>query len=113
MPDPSVTRFSTLERFVKSKTDLRIRRSGLEYLLEELDCLVESIVKHAEKHAQTNDRSTILLEDFEQGVDDALQRGSISVESLLNTIENLPVVDIVHLANQVKVRAEEIRAGSQ
>ena len=112
MPDPSVTRISTLEKFVKSKTDLRIRKSGLEYLLAELDSLVEAIVQSASQFASDAERSTILLEDFESGVDDALQRGSVSIENLLTTIENLPVVDIAHLATQVKKRAEEIREES-
>ena len=112
MPNPTVTRISTLETFVKSKTELRIRSSGLSYLMDELDTLVESIVQNAEKYAKENERSTILLEDFEHGVDAALQRGSVSVESILETIETLPVVEIAHLAKQVKQRADEIRGES-
>lgn len=109
MSTPSVTRFSTLERFVKSKTGMRIRRSGLEYLINELDSLVSLIVDSAAESAQTNERTTILLEDFEQATDSVLRRGSVSIENLLSTIETLPVVDIVHLANKVLERAEEIR----
>ena len=112
MSTPSVTRFSTLERFIKSKTDLRLRRSGLDYLLNELDSLVTLITNEATAAAQSKERTTILLEDFEQAADTALRRGSVSLENLLATIETLPVVDIVHLADQVNDRADEIRNDS-
>jgi hypothetical protein len=110
--EPSVTRLTTLEAFVKSRTSLVIRRTGLEFLLSELNSLVGSITNWAAELAAQNERTTILLEDFEQAVEIILHRESLTIDELLAKIEELPVTDIAKLSRRVRDRAEEIRKGS-
>ena len=105
---PSVTYKSTLERYVKEKTEFRVGEEGVLFLLEELNSLVARIVEEANALVVKDERSTLLLEDMKKAANEVLRKGPVSVDELFEKITILPVVELKELSKKVRKKAEEV-----
>lgn len=104
----SVTYKSTLERYVKDKTEFRVAGEGLLFLIEELNKLVTKIIEESNKLVVKDERKTILLEDIKKAVDEVLRKGPVNVDELFEKIIRVPVVDLKKLSKKIRKKAEEV-----
>ncbi|MBU0694097.1 MAG: hypothetical protein KKC11_05440 [Candidatus Omnitrophica bacterium] len=105
---PSVTYKSTLEKYVKTKTEFRVAEDGVVFLVDELNNLVTRIIEEANTLVAKDERSTLLLEDMKKAADEVLRKGPVSVDELFEKITILPVVELKELSKRVRKKAEEV-----
>jgi histone H3/H4 len=104
----SVTYKSTLEKYVKTKTEFRVNENGVVFLVDELNNLVTRIVEEANGLVMKDERSTLLLEDMKKAADEVLRKGPVGVDELFEKIIILPVVELKELSKRVRRKAEEV-----
>lgn len=63
MPNPGITKPTTVESFMKAHTDLRVGADAVALLLDRLNTLAASVVKAAETNATQQGRTTIMAPD--------------------------------------------------
>ena len=100
-----VTRFGTLEKFVKEASSLWVDHKGIDYLVDDLDRVMEALVKKAEDLAREDRRRTIMKRDFEQAFSVFLT-GAEDPDAIFRKISSM---DIPRLAKLIKLVKEELK----
>ncbi len=64
MPDSAV-KFTTLRKYIKQRTDLRVEQAVVDFLLAKMNTAIERVTDRAAELARGADRVTIQLRDME------------------------------------------------
>ena len=114
MPNNSIssTRPTTLGKFMRKITKLKISSNVLDDFVYELDNLVTKVTKKSAEYANKEDRKTIMPVDLGKSINDILGKGPLSVEELFKKIEPLTIIELKYLSKKVKDKAEELLKNS-
>ena len=101
MPNSMITKANTVGTFIKAHAKLRVGKSAITALLNQLNTLSIEIVKEAETNAMQHDRKTIMTSDIKEAV--TIVTGSTSdLPFLFKQIENLNAKDTAALSELIK-----------
>ena len=103
-----VTRPSTLEKFMKELTTLRVSADVYEDFIRTLNELATSITKLSEKLAKKEGMKTIMPEHLDKATEEILRRGPLTVDEILQKIEPLTIIELSTLAKKIKKMADEL-----
>ena len=103
-----VTRPSTLEKFMKELTTLRVSADVYGDFIRTLNELVTSITKLSEKIAKKEGMKTIMPVHLDKATEEILRRGPLTVDEILQKIESLTIIELSALAKKIKKMADEL-----
>lgn len=102
---PAITRATTLEAFLKARTDLRVGIDAVESLLLELGKLGDRIAKEATLAAKGEQRTTLMARDIQTAFEKIL--GVMGEDRLFDQIEKLSAKETANLSQKIETWLKE------
>lgn len=102
---PALTRSTTIEAFLKARTDLRVGVDAVDSLLKELNKLGDLIVIESSKNAKAEQRTTLMTRDIQIAFEKLL--GMVGEDRLFQQIEKLPAKETAQLSQQIETWLKE------
>ena len=103
-----VTKIKIVKEFFKKNSDLRVSQDVAIGYKKHLDEISLTVIQHATELAKKDNRKTVLDRDIEQATDEVFRKSPMTVDEIMEKIEQLPIVDLTELSNQVKAYGDEL-----
>jgi len=101
MPNPGITKPTTIQTFMKAHTDLRVGADAVALLLDRLNILAAAVAKAAETNAKMEGRTTIMAPDVTAAM--TTVTGSTSdLPFLFKQLETLSAKDTAALSDLIQ-----------
>ena len=106
----SLVKRAASKRFLKEATGLRVGDEVSARFVELVQAVASSMVAQAQKHAEADDRNTLMERDLEASFENFLQEGAAGLSSpqtLHQAISDLSTEDFVQLTQLLRQDLEE------
>ena len=94
----TVTRKTTLERFLKVEGDKKYRTAAVEVLLEELGVITRDIDRMVEEEAERDTRKTVMTDDMTEAIGRFRGTARLSPEKISQAVDGLSILELSQLA---------------
>ena len=108
--DITVTRMTTLERFLKAEGEKKYRTSAVEILLEELGVITREIDYMAEEEADRDSRKTVMSDDMTEAIGRFRGTARLSPEKISQAVDKLSILELSQLAKFLRALVAERRS---
>jgi histone H3/H4 len=101
-------RVTTLKKYMKAQTELRVDADAVEHLAEQVNARLQRVVDRAAVLAEMQGRSTVLLRDVERAIEDVGKDGGTTgppertPEEVFAILEGYDIDQLSALARQLE-----------
>ena len=109
-------RVTTLKKYMKAQTGLRVDADAVEHLADQVNARVQRVVDRAAVLAEMEGRSTVLLRDVERAIEDVgRDRGASGLpertpEEVFAIVEGYDIEQLSALARQIEASLGDSRS---
>jgi len=105
----AITHKTTVEKFIKEHSDLRVRAEAVDRLYDRLGEIAMGVVKKASEIARADDRKTLFDEDIDRAFEtlSGIPGQDLTPEVLFDLLDKLETVKIATLANIIRTWLEQ------